>query len=178
MKYAGFWRRFCAYWLDLLILIPLMFFAIWGANQSRFFNLYYLIPDSLFGIWYHAYLVKRYGGTPGKFLAKIKITKLDGTAVGYREAFLRYSVLLVLSTLMSIAGVMVTLGMNNEAYHAMKWMERSKFMLENMPTWYSIVNIILNIWIWGEFIVMLTNKKRRALHDFMAGTVVIRNDYA
>jgi uncharacterized RDD family membrane protein YckC len=28
--------------------------------------------------------------------------------------------------------------------------------------------------LYSEFIVLLTNKKRRALHDFMAGTVVIR----
>ena len=27
---------------------------------------------------------------------------------------------------------------------------------------------------WSEFIVMMTNDKRRALHDFIAGTVVIQ----
>jgi uncharacterized RDD family membrane protein YckC len=28
------------------------------------------------------------------------------------------------------------------------------------------------IWGWSEIIVLLTNEKRRALHDFLAGTVV------
>jgi len=27
--------------------------------------------------------------------------------------------------------------------------------------------------LWSEFVVLLTNRKRRALHDFIAGTVVI-----
>jgi uncharacterized RDD family membrane protein YckC len=34
----------------------------------------------------------------------------------------------------------------------------------------------MNVWIFSEFVVLLTNKKRRALHDFMAGTVVIRKE--
>jgi uncharacterized RDD family membrane protein YckC len=34
--------------------------------------------------------------------------------------------------------------------------------------------VVLQVWIWIELIVMLTNRRRRALHDFIAGTVVIR----
>jgi uncharacterized RDD family membrane protein YckC len=29
-------------------------------------------------------------------------------------------------------------------------------------------------WLWSELVVLLLNAKRRALHDFIAGTVVIR----
>jgi len=176
MQYAGFWKRVGAYWIDFVILSPLMYFSIWGSNQERLFRLYYLVPGLLFGIWYNAYLVKRYGGTPGKLLLKIKITKLDGTPAGYREAFLRYSVMLGLSVLISIAHLTVALNMNDELYYSMEWMNRSKYMMENMPIWYSPINILLNLWIWSEFIVMLTNKKRRAIHDYIANTVVIRKE--
>jgi hypothetical protein len=30
------------------------------------------------------------------------------------------------------------------------------------------------LWFWAEFITMLTNRKRRAVHDFIAGSVVVR----
>jgi uncharacterized RDD family membrane protein YckC len=30
-----------------------------------------------------------------------------------------------------------------------------------------------NVWLVSEYIVMLTNKRRRSLHDLIAGTVVI-----
>ena len=43
-----------------------------------------------------------------------------------------------------------------------------------VPSWYSFATITMNIWIWSEFIVMLTNKRKRAIHDFIAGALVIR----
>ena len=36
----------------------------------------------------------------------------------------------------------------------------------------------MQLWTWSELIVMLTNRQRRALHDFIAGTVVIKKEYA
>jgi len=175
MDYAGFWKRFGAYWLDSLVLLPIVFLSLWGNEQFRLFQLYWLIPGIIFGIWFHVYLVKRYGGTPGKLLLKIKIAKVDGTDVGYREAFLRYSVLLIISTVMSFAMIPAILDMTDALYFSMGWQERALYMNDHAPSWYSYATIAMNIWIWSEFIVMLTNKKRRALHDFMAGTVVVKN---
>jgi uncharacterized RDD family membrane protein YckC len=37
--------------------------------------------------------------------------------------------------------------------------------------------IVALVWILLELITMLANKKRRAIHDFIAGSVVIRTDY-
>ena len=44
----------------------------------------------------------------------------------------------------------------------------------NQPAWAGPLEILFNIWVWGELLVMLTNEKRRALHDFITGTVVIK----
>ncbi|MNR36189.1 hypothetical protein D3C85_1540850 [compost metagenome] len=46
-------------------------------------------------------------------------------------------------------------------------------LVEQAPLWYPAVNVALQVWIWGEFITMLLNKRRRAVHDYMAGTVVV-----
>jgi uncharacterized RDD family membrane protein YckC len=48
-------------------------------------------------------------------------------------------------------------------------------MVELAPAWHPTVTVLLQIWVWGEFVTMLFNKKRRAVHDFIAGTVVIRS---
>jgi len=37
-----------------------------------------------------------------------------------------------------------------------------------------LFNLIPAIWFLAEAISMLTNKKRRAIHDYIAGTVVVR----
>jgi hypothetical protein len=68
--------------------------------------------------------------------------------------------------------------MSDTEYHALSFMERAKRMAELTPSWYKPLQIIQNVWVWGELIVLLTNRKRRALHDFIAGTVVIRTDAA
>lgn len=173
MQYAGFWKRFGSYWIDVLVMIPIMFLVFWGNEQSRLFQVYYFIPGLLFGLWFHVYLVKRYGGTPGKILLKIKISKLDGSNVEYKESILRYLVLFVLTMFTSIPMLIATMGMSDAEYFSYDWMQRTAVMTEKLPAWHSFSTIAINVWIWSEFIVMLTNKKRRAIHDFIAGTVVI-----
>jgi uncharacterized RDD family membrane protein YckC len=174
LRYAGFWRRFGAYWVDVLVFLPLTGLVLWVGGMTRLFQLYYFFPGLLIGLFFHVYLVKRYGGTPGKLLMKTRISRLDGTAVSYRDALIRYSVLLVLSALISIATIVGTLSISDSEYLSLGFQARNLRLMELVPRWFMPVNILLNIWIWGEFVVMLTNKRRRALHDFMAGTVVIR----
>ena len=91
LRYAGFWPRLGALLLDFLIQLPLLAICFWSIVKYRLFNLYSIIPSTLFGLFYSVYLVRRYGGTPGKLIAGVCIRKLGGEPVGYREAFLRYS---------------------------------------------------------------------------------------
>lgn len=174
MTYAGFWRRFGAFWLDFLCFLPLMGLSSWMDSQYRLFQIWYYIPGLLIGLWFYVYLVKRYGGTPGKLLLRIRIVKLDGTPVGYNEAWVRYIVLFALSAALSAANVLATLNITDAEYLALGWEERAVRLSELAPSWHSWVTVLINVWVWGEFVVMLTNKKRRAPHDFMAGTVVVR----
>ena len=174
LQYAGFWRRFAAFWVDVLFLLPLTGVAYFLGEQSRLFYVYWLVPGLLIGLWYHVYLVGRYGGTPGKLLLKTRIAMVDGSRVTTQAAVLRYAVLLVLSVFSSIAILMSTLAMTDDVYFSLGYVARSQRLVETAPSWYAAVNVLMQIWIWGEFVTMLFNKKRRAVHYFIAGTVVIR----
>jgi uncharacterized RDD family membrane protein YckC len=174
MTYAGFWQRFGAFWVDFVVLLPLIGLTyVWG-EYSRLFQIYWLLPGLLFGLWYQVYLVVRFGGTPGKLMLNMRIAMVDGSPVTPKAALLRYSVLLVLTELMAIALIMAVLRMTDEEYFSFGYMARATRMVEMAPPWYQVVNILMQIWIWSEFITMLFNKKRRAIHDFMAGTVVLK----
>ena len=162
--------------LDVLILVPLVALTFWGGEQSQLFLAYYFFPGIVFNLWFYAYLVKRYGGTPGKLIVGIKIVNVAGGRAGYREAMLRYSVLFVLGILGQTAGLLGTMAMTESEYFALDWQEKALRMQELAPAWFNSVTLLTNIWVWSEFVVMLTNKKRRAIHDFIAGTVVIRAD--
>lgn len=175
LHYAGFRQRLGAFLLDVIIFLSGFALSFWLDERYRLAQVYSFLPWLIMGLWYHVYLVKRYDGTLGKLLLKIRITRLDGTSVGYRESFLRYSVLFILSTLQSIPLLIAVLNMSDVEYLSLGFQERTLRLVAMAPSWYETITILLNIWIWSEFVVMLTNKKRRAPHDFMAGTVVIRN---
>lgn len=175
MDYAGFWRRFGAYWIDVLIFVPMAVISYYLSETSRYFHLYAYVPGLLIGLLLHVYMVTRYGGTPGKLLLKIRIAMLDGTPITLNAAFVRYSVLFVLSALSSLALVIAALKMTDDVYFTLGYMARTKAMVELAPSWYQFITIAIQVWVWSEFISMLFNKKRRALHDFMAGTVVVRS---
>jgi len=174
MVYAGFWRRFGAFWIDFIVLLPLMGIAYVFGEQTRLFQLYWFIPGLAFGLWYHVYLVVRYGGTPGKLFLTIRVAMTDGSPVTTKAAILRYSVLFVLSVLSSLALLLAALRMTDAEYFSLAYMTRAERMVMIAPSWYQVVNVLTHVWIWSEFITMLSNKKRRAIHDFMAGTIVIQ----
>jgi uncharacterized RDD family membrane protein YckC len=171
--YATFWRRVGAHLLDILIMMIFVMPTLWLSEKSRIFSLYSFLPGLLIGLWFNIFLVKQKGGTPGKLICKIRIVTLNGSSVGYREALIRYSVIFIFSTLLSIALLMSTLNMTDAEYLSLGFQSRNLKFVEMAPAWYQPVNIFLNIWVWGEFFVMLTNRRRRALHDYMAGTVVV-----
>jgi uncharacterized RDD family membrane protein YckC len=122
--------------------------------------------------------VRRFGGTPGKLIVGIRIRKLDGEPIGYREAILRYVPDLVFWLLSSIALLFPLLKMTDAEYSSLKFMQRAKRITELAPSWYKPLQWVQSIWFWGELIVLLTNRKRRALHDFIAGTVVVHTPAA
>jgi uncharacterized RDD family membrane protein YckC len=176
VRYAGFWRRFAALWLDLLVMSPLLLLVWWGDEHFRLFNLYYFLPSSVFGFFYSVYLVQRFGGTPGKRLMRLRIVRVNGDPVTYREALMRYIPEWLMSIGSSIALLIASLQLTDIQYFAASsYLERVHLIISAAPGWYEPLQTASNIWMWSEFIIMLTNKKRRALHDFIAGTVVIKD---
>jgi uncharacterized RDD family membrane protein YckC len=176
MIYAGFWPRFAALLLDFLFLSPVLALTWWGGEHSRLFTLYSFVPGLALGFFYSVYLVRRFGGTPGKRVMKVLIRKVDGSPVGYREALWRYLPEWVLGTISSIALIVAVLHLSDAEYFAApSFMERSELVASAQPAWSRPFTVAFNVWTWGELIVLLTNKKRRALHDFIAGTVVVRD---
>jgi uncharacterized RDD family membrane protein YckC len=91
-------------------------------------------------------LVKKYGGTPGNLMLGIRIARLDGSPVGYREAILRYSVLFALTALMSIPVLLATWRMSDADYYSLGFLARNAKIVAGAPSWYGLINTLLNIW--------------------------------
>lgn len=149
--YAGFWRRFLAYWVDFLILffIGLILSSSFGNNPFAMLNATSLSDieaiqktsssplASLSGIiislfFYIIFWVNYDGATPGKKLMAIKIIREEGGPITYPIAFIRY-----IGTFIS-AMTLIFFGL---AYLWIAW-----------------------------------DKKKQAWHDKIAGTLVVRTD--
>jgi uncharacterized RDD family membrane protein YckC len=174
MIYAGFWRRLGALLLDTGIQLPIIGLFYWGNAHYRLFYPYIFLPNVIFSLYYNVYVVRRLGGTPGKRLAGLKKCKPDGSDIGYREATVRYLPELLMTTLLSVGYVCAAFSLTDSEFLSLSVHDRN-FQVP-VPSWYQPVNIFYLVWIGSELLVMLTNKKRRALHDFIAGTVVILRD--
>jgi uncharacterized RDD family membrane protein YckC len=174
MVYSTFWRRVGAQLLDIVFILPVIFLSVALGGLGRGAYVVLAVFMWLFNFGYYVYLVKRFGGTPGKLILGLRIVQLNGLPVSYQQASLRYIVFLFLSTCSFIALVAGTLAMTDADYASLDWRHRSVAQIAMAPSWYPWVEGMLHIWTLGLLIVMLTNSERRTTHDFMAGTVVIR----
>lgn len=111
-------------------------------------------------------------------LLGLRIVRVDGTPVGYKEAFLRHLPLLLSGALIGLALVFASWKLTDAEYMGLAFKLRQMRMEQLAPSWYEKVLAFEQIWMLGEFLVMMTNAKRRALHDYIAGTVVILNNSA
>ncbi len=175
--YAGFGPRLASLLLDSIILGPVIF-AILYFNSSGLYMYYYtLVPNLIINLWYYVYLPKRYGATPGKLIMGMQIIRLDGEKIGWREAFLRHLVMFILA----ISGAALTIyGMSktDEAtFESLSWLQQSQHLMSFSPILLVIYTWLSNGWFWSELIVLLTNPRKRALHDYIAGTVIVKKMY-
>jgi uncharacterized RDD family membrane protein YckC len=175
--YAGFWIRFGSLLLDGLITLPLIFLILFLNGLSKNAYYYTVIPSYVFHFWYSIYLVKKYGGTPGKLIAGIKIIKIDGTDVTWREAILRQIVTFSLTIFISIITLIGLSKVDAEHYESLSWLSKQQYIQSFTPIFVIIYTILSNIWTYSELFVLLFNKRKRALHDFMANTVIVRAKY-
>lgn len=173
--YGNFWQRFAALFLDGVIMLPITFFALF-LNASNLQNYYYTTPVSqLITLLYFVYLPVHFGATPGKLIMGLRILKLDGTAIGYRESFLKYVLVMVLS-LMSVGILLIGVSQaDTDMYNDMSWIEKQSYLQSFASPWHFLPSFLSCGYAFANLLVFLLSDRHRSIGDFLAGTVVIKN---
>ena len=163
-EYQTFRLRFLAGIVDAIVFSPIIIVLYWVIEQqfSAITNLIFWVFFSLSYYVYSVLMHGLFGQTLGKMLLKVKVFSSAGEELGIRRALLRDSViitssvaLLIIETPDILMGVSLEeAGTNSEAYLLLTYADL--------------------IWFLAEFSTMLTNKRRRAVHDYIAGSVVKR----
>jgi len=133
MRYAGFWIRFFAKFIDgillsavnMIISIPITAFTMAGAASQQSPNeAMMLLPQVILGviqmaiaISYSVFFVGRYGATPGKMAMHIKILRADGSSLTYGRAFGRYFAEMLSAIIFYIGYIMVAFDEEKRALH-------------------------------------------------------------
>lgn len=167
--WAGLIDGFCVGVLQFVVFFPLgllLDVSLQAAKGPAWPTALLFALAGFFPIAYSVFLHGRFGQTFGKMAMSIKVLHKDEERLPtYREALLRDIGLLGLH----VAGVAMLL------YRAVSGMPVSTPGVEATKT---VVEVVLEhssiAWFVLEIISMLTNEKRRALHDYIAGTVVVR----
>jgi len=175
--YAGFWKRFCAGWADAFIILPLALLFLWLQGFNRPLALMITIPSSILFAMYNVYFNARFGGTLGKLAVGIRITRPDGSKIKWAEAWKRSAVDLVFAFVVLIFEVWGLTQIDPSRYTSLGWTERTQLMQKYFPSWYVWITVLQQLWTWSEVFVLLFNKRKRAIHDFIAGTIVIKKEF-
>jgi uncharacterized RDD family membrane protein YckC len=166
-----FWRRVGAGIVDILVFAPLIWAnaAFWEQMTHPVSRLFwfagYATSMTLYSVAMHA----RYGQTFGKMLTRVKVVTTEGAPICWSHALARDCVPIafvsfVLATKWKIAAD----GLN-------PYSPVGADMLTSLDRW---VNHANEAWLYLELVTMWFNPKRRAIHDFIAGTMVVRLDLA
>ena len=173
MRYAGFWPRLAAIVVDLVVLAPLMALSFWTLTASRTTALLLEPPITFAFAFYSIYFVGRWGQTIGKMVLKIRVVRLDGGKAGFKRALYRHTVDSGFSIALSALNIYALMSITDYEYNKLAFEERMEFSDSKTGAWTSVILWLLFAWSASELVVLLLNEKRRALHDYIAGTVVV-----
>jgi uncharacterized RDD family membrane protein YckC len=162
-KYSTFGPRFWASIIDgFFISILSVILAFLRAQAGGVIQTTLGYIDTVQFAVYSVVLHALYGQTLGKMALDVQVVDhISESGISFKQAFLRDCVPVVMLILLLIVSIFVSTEQTTEA-----------------PDWliYSMMAFGITYFLWHllEIITMLFNEKNRALHDFIAGTVVIR----
>lgn len=161
-KYHTGFRRLGAAIIDGVIFTPLLMVDLWVLNQTD--NVWIVFLWTVFNaLLYYSYSIffhYRFGRTIGKWVMRIKVLDINETKLlSLKQAILRDSLYLVIQ-LMGLLYFLYLVAKTGDLDIVI--MDYRNFIDYSFLGWMAL-----------ELLSMLTNEKRRAIHDWLAGSVVI-----
>jgi uncharacterized RDD family membrane protein YckC len=171
-RYSTFGPRFWTGAVDSLVLCPITLIpeALLLRNIPKGLGASLMLVQSLAWLVYTVVMHARYGQTVGKMVTKVRVVDFQTEGgISWRQAWLREGIPMILS--LGCLGYEVFSLLTGRATPGAI---ASGELVTTKP--YQLMSVLPGLWFLAEVVTMLTNEKRRALHDFIAGTVVIRTN--
>lgn len=172
LRYAGFSARLKAATVDFGIFLPLTLLSFWSYGES--WIIIAVVNGCATLAWFAYSIVGHalWGQTVGKHVVGIRVRTIDARHIGWVEAWRRSAVDIVLGTFSLAATLTVFSRIPAGEFGGLGYwaiMERYDAM---RPEWTVLAEYLYLAWLASEVVSVLFNRRRRALHDFIAGTIV------
>ena len=145
----------------------------WWALSSQTAAVLLLVPSSACWHLYRVVMHAHRGQTIGKVAARIAVVTTTGLPISWREALLRDSVSIALTAL-TTTSMLIAAALVPEAAWNHGWRETASLLDAAEPIWGHWAKAASAAWLCSDLLMLLADSQRRSLHDFIAGTVVIR----
>ena len=161
-KYHTGFRRLGAAVIDSIIFTPLLMLDLWILNQTD--NVWIVFTWTAFNsalyYLYSIYFHYKFGRTIGKWVMRIKMLDVsESKLLTLKQSFRRDSLYIAIQ----IIGLLYFL------FLVAKTGDLDIIIMD----YRNFIDYSFLCWMALELITMLTNEKRRAIHDWLAGSVVI-----
>lgn len=171
VKYAGFWQRFGALFLDGLILAPITF-GLTYFNITTWKSPLLLVVFTILSASYKPFMEFMYGATWGKMALDLKVTNLQYNSASIQEILLRNSLHLV----PQLISLFLTIGVYN--HPDFEWIsgynEYTTFTQQFKGL--MLISLLSGLVTIADAITLAADQRKRSLHDMLAGTYVISKD--
>ena len=175
--YGNFGVRLGALLLEGVFLIPLTVVTL-IFNSKGLSNYYYTFAvTQLVYLVYFIYLPVRYGATPGKRILGLTILKMDGSAISYRESFLKYLPVLIIGLFAFVMQCYTIALADEDTFNSLSWMKQSNYLKSFHPIGLWVQLGLVNAYYIANLIVFLINERKQSIGDQLAGTVVVHTRF-
>ena len=125
LEYAGFWRRFAAFFIDAVIiglvvqvLFPFRGFYFWDNQPAWYFVIVIsnMVSTTVTVAYSVAFWVWR-GQTLGKMVMNIKVLRADGTNINFGYALLRYLGYIICSLMLGAGFLWIAFDSRKQGIH-------------------------------------------------------------
>lgn len=174
VEYAGFGARLGAALIDGLVLLPFTALCMWIETRSPGGAVLGAILSVLLTCGYEVGMHAANGQTVGKRVLDIQVRRADGRAMTLDAAFMRYLPFIVSGALGAIATIVAAGSLHAfEFPYAGGIFARARMLSDAEPGWAQVVSTLSSLYALADAIVFFCNPRRRALHDYIAGTAVV-----
>ena len=158
---AGFWIRFGAYIIDMLIFLPIGLLSMWNMFSLK--SMVVLVLINLPGLVYKPFMESFFGATLGKMSCKIKVIDDNGKKLSLPSAYIRFFPFLLWNGV-NLAGQMI-LFLSPEFQSAKSMIEISQ---AQQGSSLAVISYPVSALVLIDCIFVAFTFRKRALHDMMA----------